>query len=98
MNVGAGLPLVDGKAGAEKAGRERVSFGNSNPFAVERSAFTVGGGKEFFIDGIVDDADENLIALREGDGDAEAGIAVSKICGSVERIDVPAKFGVVVFA
>ena len=36
--------------------------------------------------------------MRERDGNAEAGIAVGEIRGSVERVDVPAIFGVVIAA
>jgi hypothetical protein len=35
--------------------------------------------------------------VGEGDGNAEAGIAVGEIGGPVERVNVPAVFGVVIF-
>lgn len=36
--------------------------------------------------------------MSERDGDAETWITVGEICGAVERVDVPAKFSVVIFA
>jgi hypothetical protein len=98
MNVGAGMAFVDGKAGAEKAGGKRGDFRDGDFLAVEHGTFAACGSEKFFINGIVDDAGEDLIALREGDGDTEARVAVGEICGAVEGIDMPAKFGVVIFA
>ncbi|HLZ13580.1 MAG TPA: hypothetical protein VKP58_13420 [Candidatus Acidoferrum sp.] len=98
MNVGAGLALVHGKAGAKKACGKRGNFRDGDSFSVEGGAFAAGGGKEFFVDGIVNDAGEDFVLPSESDGDAEARIAVGEIGGAVERVDVPAIFGVVVVA
>ena len=52
------------------------------------------GGEKFVGDGIEDDAGEDGFAVCKRDRNAEARIAVGEIGGAVERIDVPAKFGV----
>ena len=98
VNVGAGLAFVNRKAGAKKAGSERGDFGNGDFLSVQNSTFAASGGKELFIDGVVNDTGDDVVAVRECDRDAEAGIAVSKICGAVEWVDVPTIVGVVITA
>src|SRR5262249_15244826 len=66
--------------------------------AVESGPFTACGSEKLIVNRIVDDTDDDLVATGEGDGNAEAGVAVCEIGGAVERINVPAVFGVVVFA
>src|SRR6266446_5026805 len=58
--------------------------------AVEGGAFAAGGGEKFTVKWVEDYCGERLIPLGERDGDAEPGIAVGKIGGAIERIDVPA--------
>ncbi len=60
--------------------------------AVEGGAFAAGGGKEFVVKRIEARRGEQRIPLGERDRNAEARIAVRKIRGAIERIDVPAKF------
>ncbi len=98
VNIRARLTLVNGETGAKEASRERGNFGDGDFLAIEGGAFATGGGEEFFINGIVDDAGDDSVAVSEGDGHAEAGIAVGKIRGAVERVDVPAVLGVVILA
>lgn len=98
VDVRTGFALVNGKAGAEQARGERGHFGDSDFVAIESGAFPTCGSEQFFVDGIVDDADNDFVAVGERDGDTEAGIAMGKIRGAVERVDVPAKFRFVVFA
>lgn len=98
MNVGARLAFVYGKAGAKKTGGKRGNFGDGDFLVVERGAFAASGSEKLFVDGIVNDTGDDLIAPGESNGDAEARVAVGKICGAVERIDVPAEFGFVIFA
>src|SRR5713226_1097742 len=93
MNVGIGQALMNGKTGAEKTGGQSFNFGDTDFFAVECGAFTARGRVELVVNRIVDDAREDRVFVREGDGDAEAGIAVGKVRGAVKRIDVPAEFG-----
>ena len=98
VNVGAGLAFVNGKAGAKKAGSERRNFGNGDFISVQSGAIATGSSEEFFVNGIVDDAGDDLVAVRERDRDAETGIAVREIRGPVEWVDMPAIFGVVITA
>jgi len=98
VNVGAGFAFVNGKAGAKKAGGKRGNFGNEDFLSVQRGTFAAGSSEEFFVNGIVDDAGDDFVAVSERDGNAETGVPVGEISGSVERVDVPAIFGVVITA
>ena len=98
MDVWASLALVNGKAGAKQTGGERWHFGYSDFFAVEGGAFTASCGKKLFINGVVNNTGDDLMAVRESNGHTEAGIAVGEIGGAVERVDVPAVLGVMIFA
>src|SRR4051812_47548692 len=92
MNVWTGDALMRGKSSAQQACCEFVDFGDLKRFAVECGALGASGAKQFVVIRIVDDAGDQRVALRQAHRDAEAWIAVSKIGGAVERIDVPAKF------
>ena len=98
VNVGAGLAFVNGKTGAEKACRESRNFGDGNFVAVEGCAFAAGCGVDLFINRVVNYPDKNLIAMRKSNGNTEARVAMGEICCAVERVDVPAKFSVVILA
>lgn len=98
VNVGTGLAFVNGEAGAKKACRERRNFGNGDLLSVQSGTFAASGSEKFFVNWVVDDTSDDFVAVRECDRDAEARIAMSEICGAVERIDVPAIFGVVITA
>ena len=98
MNVGARLALVNGKAGTEKACGQSRNFGDGDFVAVECRAFAAGCGIEFFVNGIVDDAGKDLIAMRKSNGNTEARVTVGEVGCAIEGVDVPAKIGVVIFA
>jgi hypothetical protein len=98
VNVGAGLAFVNGKPGAKQARSKRGDFGNGDFLSVQSGTFAAGSSEEFFVNWVINDAGDDLVAVRERDGNAEAGIAVGEIGGSVERVDVPAIFGVVITA
>jgi hypothetical protein len=93
VNIGIGQALVNGKTGAEQTRRKRFDFRDADFFPVECGASAARGGIKLVVNRIVDDAGENLVFLRQSDGNAKARIAMSKIRGAIERIDVPAKFG-----
>src|SRR6266699_5731970 len=59
--------------------------------AVEGGALAARGGEKFIVKRVEDHCDQKLIPLGECDGNAEPGIAMGKIGGAVQRIDVPAK-------
>ena len=92
VNVGASHAFVGGETGAKQAGGQRFDLGNVDGLIVEPGALAAGGGKEFVVDGVIDDTSHQGVALLERDRDAEAGVAVGEICGAVERVNVPAKF------
>src|SRR5882724_3451177 len=98
VNVGTGLAFVNGKAGAKKAGSERRNFGNGDFISVQSGAIATGSSEEFFVNWVINDTSDHFVAVGESDRDAETGIAVGEIGGSVERVNVPAIFGVVVTA
>lgn len=98
VNVGAGLAFVHRKASAKKARSKRRNFGNEDFLSVQSGAFAAGSSKEFFVDWVVNDTSDDFVAVSECDRDAEAGIAMGEICGAVERVHVPAIFGVVITA
>ena len=98
VNIWAGLALVYWKPGAEKASGESLHLRDGNLVAVKCGAFSAGGGEEFFVNGIVNDADEHLIMTSQRDGNTEARIAMREVGGAVERVHVPAKFCVVILA
>src|SRR5262249_5886219 len=98
MNVGTSPAFGNGKAGGKKTGGKRLNFGDRNLVAVKWGAFAASRGIEFFVNRVVDDTYENLITMRKSDRHTEARVAVSEIRCAVERINVPAKFGVVVLA
>jgi len=98
VNVGAGLALVNGKASTKEAGSKRRNFGNGDLLSVQSGAFAAGSGEKLFVYWVVNDTGDDVVAVRECDRDAEAGIAMSEICGAVERVDVPAIFCVVINA
>ena len=98
MNVRACLAFVNGKACAKKAGGKRGNFGNEDFLPVQRGTFAAGGSEEFFVNWVIDDASDDFVAVSEGDRDTEAGIAVGKVGSSVERVNVPAVFGIVITA
>ena len=93
MQVATALAVLYRKACAQEADGESGIVGNADFLAVERGAFTTCGGEKFVGDGIVNDANEERVALREADRDAKTRIAMSEIGGAVERIDVPAEVG-----
>ena len=93
LKIRAELAIAHGKAGAKQAGRERSDFGDGDFLAVEGGAFAAGGGVKFIVERIEDHGGQERVTLRQSNGNAEAGVAVSEIRGAVERIDVPAKFG-----
>src|SRR5580765_4139942 len=94
MNIGIGKALVYREASTQQTGRESVHFGNRDRLAVQRGAIATRSGKELVINRMVDDASENCVVLRERNRDREARILMRKIGGAVERIDMPAKFGI----
>ena len=98
VNVGAGLAFVNRKAGAKKAGSERRNFGNGDFLSVQSGAIATGGSEKFFVNWVINDTSDDFVAVGEGDRDAETGIAVGEIRGSVEWVDMPAIFGVVITA
>ena len=91
LKIRAGLAIPHGKTGTEEAGGECGDFGDVNFLAVEGGGFAARGGEEFLVKGVEDDRGEKRVSLGEGDGNAEAGVAVGEIGGAVERIHVPAK-------
>ena len=50
-------------------------------------------GVQLIVVGIENGRGKRRAALRQRDGNAEAGIVMGEIRGAVERVDVPAKFG-----
>ena len=98
VNVWTGLALVYGKSGAKKTGGESLNLRHGNFCSVERRTFTARGGEEFFINGIVNDADQHLIMVGECDRDTETRVAMGKVGRAVERVHVPAKFGFMILA
>jgi len=93
LKIGSGFAVAHREASAEQAGGESRIFGDVDFLAVETSAFGAGSGEKLVVEGIEDSGGEERVALRDGDGDAEARIAVSKIGGAIERVHVPAEFG-----
>src|SRR4029077_2512631 len=91
--VGAGGALVRGEAGTEQACRKRGDFRGGDFVAVEGGPLTASRREKFFVDGVVNHGGEKGVMLRESQGDAEAGIAVSEIGGAIEGIDVPTVAG-----
>src|SRR5215468_10103711 len=96
MNVGTSLAFVNGKAGAEETGGKSRNFGDGDFVAVKCCAFAAGGSVELLVNRVVNHTDKNLIVVRKSDRYTEAWVAVSEVRCAVERINVPAKFGVVV--
>src|SRR5258708_9008167 len=64
VNVGIGQALVNGKTGAEEAGREGFHFGDADSFSVERGALTSRGGVKFVVNPIVVRSPEQLLLGR----------------------------------
>src|SRR5712692_11106134 len=93
LQIRARLAVAHGKTGAEETGGDGGVPGDADFLAVERGAFAAGRGEKFIAVRIKDDSGEKRVTLREGKGDAEAGIAVGEIGGAVERIHVPAELG-----
>ena len=98
VNVGTGLAFVNGKSGAKKAGSERRNFRNADFLSVQSGAIAAGSSEKFLVNRVINDASDDLVAVRERDRDAETGIAVGEIRGSVEWVHMPAIFGVVIAA
>ena len=83
VNVGAGLAFVNGKAGAKKTGSKRGNLGNGNFLSVQSGAIAAGSSEEFFVNWVINDTGHDFVAVGESDRDAETGIAMSEIGGSV---------------
>src|SRR5262249_6226165 len=98
VNIRTCQTLVNGKTGAEKACRESRDFGDGDSVAVEGCTFAAGGSVELLVNRVVNHTDKNLIALSKGNGNTETRVAMGEICCAVERVDVPAKFSVVILA
>ena len=87
------VALVAGEAGAEQRFGEACSFGDVHGLSVELGARATLGGEELIARGIVEEAGQQLFTARQGDRDAEHGIAVGEVGGAVEWIDQPAILG-----
>ena len=83
VNVRAGLAFVNRKAGAKKAGSERGNFGNGDFLSVQSGTFAAGSSEEFFVNWVINDTSDDFVPVGESDRDAETGIAMSEIGGSV---------------
>src|SRR5260370_33680397 len=92
LDVWVLMALVTGKSRPQDALTQLGCARNVDGPAVQRGAFALLSGKRFITRGIVNDSGDQFAAMLQAHGDAEHGIAMSKVRGSIERIDVPAIF------
>src|ERR1035437_3466222 len=89
---GDGITVI-GKAYAEKTFIQGADGGNVYFIAVKDRAFTGNGGEHFVGDRVIDNADDNLVLVHQGDGCREVGILVQIVYCAVQRVDDPAIVG-----
>src|SRR5438876_10077547 len=92
LDVRVLMALVTGKSRPQDALPQLGCARNMDGPAVQRCPFALLSGKHFITRGIVNHSGGQLAAMFQAHGDAEYGITMSKVRGSIERIDIPAIF------
>src|SRR4029077_17579811 len=91
MDIRIFVPFMAGEPGCHQAFLERPRGRDANRAAVQARAASLFRGKHLISGGIVNYAGYALALVFERHGDAEYGIAVGKVGGAIERVNVPAK-------
>src|SRR5215472_8328670 len=93
LQIRTELPILHREACAKQARRQRAGRRNVNRPAVQRGALPQFGGEKLIVERIMYNAGYQLVSLGQSDGHAKARITMREVRRAVQRIDVPAKVG-----
>src|SRR5215510_4363178 len=92
LKIGDEPTVAHGKSSTQQACRKRSVSRDRNSFAVERCAFAARCSVQLVVERIKHGGNEQRVALRQRDGNAETGVPVREICSAIEGINMPTKF------